>query len=92
MRESGPLTGGGWCIHGVPYGPTWSCAHCVGSATGGNLAEPLTAVIGHDYTDLLLLIAECLVPLAFAVEPDGGARQSRLYQIAKAYREDTDAS
>ena len=42
------------------------------------------------HTDLLLLIAECLVPLAFAASPDGGRRQSRLAAIAAAYAEETE--
>jgi hypothetical protein len=33
---------------------------------------------GPDYTDLLLLIADCLVTLAWKAEPDAGARRSRL--------------
>jgi hypothetical protein len=22
------MTAGGWCIHGVPYGPGWTCGQC----------------------------------------------------------------
>ena len=39
---------------------------------------------GPDYTDLLLLIAECLVVLARHAEPDAGARGSRLEAIRAA--------
>ena len=69
------------CVHGVDLRFVPRCYLC-------RPEEPLAALAGHDYTDLLLLIAECLVPLAFAAAPDGGRRQSRLESIAKAYRED----
>lgn len=47
------------------------------------MVAPAVSPVGID-TDLLLLIAECLIPMAFAVSPDAGYRQSRLRALRAA--------
>ena len=61
-----------------------SCLHPTMLSYIPLISEPLVAIAQPDYTDLLLLIAECLVVLAFKAEPDAGRRQSRLYALAAA--------
>jgi hypothetical protein len=66
------------CVHGLDLRLVPRCYLCKPELD-------LSAVVsGTDYTDLLLLIAECLVVLAWRAEPDAGARQSRLHAIRAA--------
>ena len=67
------------CAHGIPWES--GCVLCGRNMTLG----PTYTVTQPNYTDLLLLIAECLVVLAWKAEPDdAGARQSRLYALRAA--------
>ena len=65
------------CVHGLDLRVVPRCYLCEPELLAGVLS-------GTDYTDLLLLIAECLVVLAWKADPDAGARQSRLYAIRSA--------
>jgi hypothetical protein len=69
------------CIHGTDLRFTPRCYLC-------RPDEPLAFIASPDNTDLLLLIADCLVTLAWKAEPDAGARRSRFEVLRAALEAD----
>jgi hypothetical protein len=74
------MTFTGACAHGIPWNS--GCTLC-GRGTVTYTVRPTTP----DYTDLLLLIAECLVVLANKASPDAGVRHRRLWDLSAALGE-----
>ena len=68
------------CIHGTDLRFTPRCYLC-------RPVEMLEAAVSStDHGDLLDLIADCLVVLAWKADPDAGMRQARLYAIRAGLR------
>jgi hypothetical protein len=70
------------CQHGLDLRLNPRCYLCRPASDA--LYARHAALVEVAHTDLLVLIAECLVPMAFAASPDAGRRQSRLDALRAA--------